>query len=244
MSKQPVRRLRTPHIHNLRDLGGYIGDNGKIVKWNCLYRGGSLHEADEEDWSILKEAGVTAVMDLRSKAETMQFSYRVPKGITYIHTPMQRAQINFSRIEESAEEAFAKSLKEGYCAMIREDGDLLAHALHQLTEQLQHGAVLFHCSAGKDRTGILAAAVLWLCGVESEDITADYQVSYTYNKKGINLLVSSQYEKLMPMIRSDAENMENLLEYLEEINLSAYLDERGFPIAEQKMMIRLLQGEG
>ncbi|RGY97346.1 tyrosine-protein phosphatase [Clostridium sp. AM58-1XD] len=240
MSKQPVRRLRTPHIHNLRDLGGYIGDNNRIVKWNCLYRGGSLHNAEREDWSMLKEAGVMTVMDLRSEAETRQFSYRVPEGIAYVHSPMQRAQIDFNRIEESAAEAFAKSLKDGYCAMVREDGDLLANALHQLTERLNRGAVLFHCSAGKDRTGILAAAVLWLCGVEDEDIAADYQVSYTYNKKGINLLVGGQYEKLMPMIRSDAENMENLLEYFREINLSEYLEERGFPEDEQKELVRLL----
>ena len=240
MIKQPIRRLRTPHIHNLRDLGGYIGEGGRMVKWNCLYRSGSLHNVDCEDWSILKEAGVLTVMDLRSEAETMQFSYCVPEGVAYIHTPMQRAQIDFNRIEESAVEAFAKSLKDGYCAMVREDGDLLANALDQLTKRLTQGAVLFHCSAGKDRTGILAAAVLWLCGVEDEDIIADYQVSYTYNKKGINRLVGSQYEKLMPMIRSDAENMEHLLEYFEKINLAEYLADRGFSKAEQSRLQDLL----
>lgn len=61
---------------------------------------------------------------------------------------------------ESAGAAFMKSLREGYQAMAGGNTDMLAAALGQLTKSLSDGAVLFHCSAGKDRTGVLASAVL------------------------------------------------------------------------------------
>lgn len=61
--------------------------------------------------------------------------------------------------------------------MAGENTGLLAAALARLTASLDDGAVLFHCTAGKDRTGVLAAAVLWLCGAAREDIVADYEVS-------------------------------------------------------------------
>lgn len=244
-SQTPIKRLRIPHIHNLRDLGGFIGRDDRMIRWNMLYRGAALDKADEKDWDRLRTAGIKTVLDLRSTAELMQFPDYVPEDISYIHAPMQTEQIDISNIAESATQAFAKSLKEGYLVMVKENADLLITALRHLINGLKEGAVLFHCSAGKDRTGVLAAVVLYLCGVEEEDIIADYQVSYTYNRNGVNKQVQGlpDYEKILPMIRSDAENMEHLLAYFQEIQLEQYLEEKGFSRVEQGCLTEMLLNE-
>lgn len=117
------------------------------------------------------------------------------------------------------------------------NGALLASAVRQLIAGLEKGAVLFHCTAGKDRTGILASCIFTLCGISHEDIVADYEVTYTYNKKGMNRLLRMLDEetrgRMEPLMRSDAESMERLLAFYQEIRLSKYLEAYG--LTEEEM---------
>lgn len=126
--------------------------------------------------------------------------------------------------------AFGRSLTQGYRSMVGEYTQLLAAALEQVAKGLEKGAVLFHCTAGKDRTGVLAAVLLYLLGAEAEDIIADYQVSYTYNRKGVNKMLEQfpQLEQMKPFLYSNAESMEELLVYLEEVNIRKLLADCGF----------------
>ena len=73
--------------------------------------------------------------------------------------------------------------------MIGEDAALAGQAAWAVMEGVTQGAVVFHCTAGKDRTGVLAAMLLLLLGVAEEDIIADDQVSFTYNRRGVNQLL-------------------------------------------------------
>lgn len=136
----------------------------------------------------------------------------------WYHCPLQREQIDAKDITGSAERAFAGSLTDGYLNIVKTNGALLASAVRQLIAGLEKGAVLFHCTAGKDRTGILASCIFTLCGISQEDIVADYEVTYTYNKKGMNRLLRMLDEetrgRMEPLMRSDAESMERLLAFL------------------------------
>lgn len=236
-----IKRLRLDHAHNVRDLGGFETADGGMVRWNTLYRAGNLSEADSADWERLKAAGVRSILDLRSLSEIRSFPDRAPEGISWQHTPLQTEEIDMNDLAGSAGKAFQKSLKEGYLNMVGQHTHLLASALARLTECLEQGAVLFHCSAGKDRTGIIASSVLYLCGVDREDIIADYEVSYTYNQNGLNASAGRMpgFKEILPLLQSDRENMEQLLYFYGEMDLAARLAENGFSLEAQQRLREL-----
>lgn len=230
MNSIPLKRIRLVHAHNVRDLGGYVTLEHKIVRWNRLFRSDSLHLLEKEEWEILSQRGIRTIIDLRSETEIKNSPDKIPEGMEWIECPLQEEQINMQNLSEDALKAFTKSLETGYAHMIDNHPELFAKAIKTVIAQLPKGAVLFHCSAGKDRTGILAAALLWLVQVEKEDITADYEVSYTYNSQGINRMAQQmipEFEKIEPLLRSDAINMERLVNYFEELPLKKLLLENG-----------------
>lgn len=226
-----VKRLRMEHAFNMRDMGGYETIDGRVTAFGKLLRSDGIHSLSNSEWDRLKQYGVRTVLDLRSDAEIQANADRVPEGILWLHCPMQKEQIDLENIGGSALKAFTDSLTEGYLNMVKKNGVLLAAALKELIDGLSRGAVLFHCSAGKDRTGVLASAVYYLAGVEREDIIADYEVTYTYNKRGINRLLTladeGMKQRMTPYLASDAASMERLIALYEEINLPVYLADYG-----------------
>lgn len=239
---QPVKRLRLEHAYNVRDLGGYEAFDGQVTSFRRLLRSDGLQRLTKEEWERLYSYGVRTVLDLRSLAEIKLHPDQVPENMMWYHCPLQRAQIDLKDVGGSAAQAFAGSLTEGYVNMVKHHGDLLAAALKQLTKGLQQGAVLFHCSAGKDRTGVLASAVLYMMGVEREDIIADYEVTFTYNRRGINRMLERMdpetAKSMHSFMTSDAVNMERLTAYYEETGLSDYLEQYGFTRQERETLQR------
>ncbi len=227
-----VKRLRLEHGQNIRDLGGYETEDGSVTRFGKLLRSGGLHSLTEAEWRRLYDYGVRTILDLRSQAEIDLHPDQVPEGMAWYHCPLQTDQIDPKDLSGSAEKAFEGSLTEGYLTMVKRHGALLASALKRLTAGLAEGAVLFHCTAGKDRTGLLASAVYFLCNAADEDIIADYEVTYTYNKKGMDRLLGLLDEetraRMEPYMRSDASGMEKLLALYREIDLPEYLKQYGF----------------
>ena len=122
--------------------------------------------------------------------------------------------------------------------MVKNNGSLIAAALRTLIGGLSQGAVVFHCTAGKDRTGTLAALLLTCLGVSEEDITADYQISYTLNRRGINRMMEEMpgMEHMFPMLKSDPDTMIGLLEYIRELDLNDYLLHNGLTADELEQL--------
>ncbi|MEG1980901.1 MAG: tyrosine-protein phosphatase [Clostridia bacterium] len=228
-----TKRVYLENAYNVRDLGGFRGDSGKIVRWNAIFRSDGLANLNGSDWDILLKRNVRTILDLRSGSEIKQYSYDHPALISYIPCPLQKEEISIHDPINSAKTAFGASLTEGYVNMINNYPLLLVSAIKLIVDSLQNGSVLFHCTAGKDRTGVLAATIYTLLGVDRDDIVADYQVSYTYNKKGINKLAASipDFKSVLQFLRSDADTMEELLDYFEKINLSSYLISNGLDIS-------------
>ena len=129
---------------------------------------------------------------------------------------------------------------EGYCEIVRDEAPLVAAALSHTVRALQSGAVLFHCTAGKDRTGVLAALLYLLLGVAEEDIIADYQVSFTYNEKGINRLLAGNpvLKELQHLMYSRWEDMAALLSFIRETDALRRLQQAGYDPA---LTVRLRQ---
>lgn len=111
---------------------------------------------------------------------------------------------------------------------------------------MENGAVVFLCSAGKDRTGIIAALVLYLCGVAREDIVADYMVSSVYNTNGINKKLEALPEEylsklpdpelLKSCLASEPETITALLDALDRRGIRERLAEHGFSSQAQRSL--------
>lgn len=225
-----IKHLILPHAFNVRDMGGILTESGRAVRWNRLFRADALSALDSAEWQTLYEKGVRTVVDLRSLSETETFPDRVPDSITLYHCPMQEENLDIHNLDEGAAAAFRRSMSECYADMVRKTPHLLCAALHTVKDALQDGAVIFHCTAGKDRTGVLAAVILTILGAYDADILADYEVSNTYNRNGLHRILESMpnYEELLPMLSSAPEHMEKLLLYFRENDLFSVLAENGF----------------
>ena len=153
---------------NFRDLGGFLGQDGKMVAWNRLYRADGLAELSERDAAVLRERNIRTIVDLRGISEQETMPDRVPGGVRYCACPMMGEEV--STPNQAVLRSFAQSLKTGYLKMIQENGELVGKVVRAVMEGLEQGAVVFHCTAGKDRTGVLAAILLLLLGVSEEDM--------------------------------------------------------------------------
>lgn len=231
---------------NFRDLGGFLNRDGKMVAWNRLYRTDSLASLSEGDMAALQARSIRTIVDLRGSAEQQAMPDRVPEGVVYIACPLMREEHSAPAL--AALDTFAQSLKTGYLKMIQENMDLVAQAVRAVMGGLERGAVVFHCTAGKDRTGVLAAIFLLLLGVSDEDIVADYQVSFTYNVRGVNRLVSEQPELKRyleqagsdSMFHSDPANIQAVLELLNAENIGPWLEAAGVNRELQQRFRRIM----
>lgn len=218
---------------NFRDLGGFLGESGKAVAWNRLYRADGLSGLSQRDEESFRRRCIRTIVDLRSLSEQKAMPDRVPQGVAYLSCPMMREEIGDPA--QAAELSFAKSLKTGYLAMIRECPEKVGAAVRAVMEGLKTGAVVFHCTAGKDRTGVLAAILLLRLGVSREDIIADYQVSYTYNARGVNRLMEQvpQLKAYLEqagedsMLHSHPRNIQAVMEVLNTENIARWLESAG-----------------
>jgi hypothetical protein len=160
--------------YNFRDLGGYPGHDGRPVQWGRLFRADTLHELTELDVDVLKGLGLATIIDLRTTGELD----RTGRG------PLANEPISFwhlSVIGEGGGEAIAApaapgdELTERYLWYL-ETSTALVEAMRVVADS-DNLPLVFHCAAGKDRTGVLAAMVLDILGVDRDVIVADYVIT-------------------------------------------------------------------
>lgn len=172
-------------IANFRDLGGIPTGDGRHIKSGMLYRSGHLAKIKPRSARKLRDKmGVSTIVDLRSPSELLEKPDVVAEGISYCHLPPLTDEQNPSINRQNrrpilyrimALEGGAKGyLSNTYRTMIANDAPLEAFAelIRMLLEQ--EGATLWHCTQGKDRTGIASAAVLLALGVDRDEIMRDY----------------------------------------------------------------------
>ena len=157
--------------HNLRDIGGHPTIDGYIVKRGIFYRSGSMHELTRASQMELIKYGVRNVVDLRRTIELQQFPnvFAESSEVNYMHHNLMGD--GYSATGTSVEE-----LVDFYTAILdfrrRQIIDILG-----VLASLHGSPVVFHCMAGKDRTGILSALLLSIARVPLEIIAQDYAMS-------------------------------------------------------------------
>jgi protein-tyrosine phosphatase len=170
------RVLALKGASNVRDLGGWPAADGRRVRFGKLYRSASLAALTEDDASALIEAGIRTVCDLRGEVERE----RAPSRLAGVTT---HALCIEPSLRPSLSELLATGTVTGPDVMALMRGAYTAYALewsHRYRALfdllLEDGAppLLFHCTAGKDRTGFGAALILAALGVDDEVVLEDY----------------------------------------------------------------------
>jgi protein-tyrosine phosphatase len=166
-------------VPNFRDLGGYRARDGRAVAGRRLFRSAALHSMSRPDVARLRnDIRPTVVIDLTSGTHRQrELGLLGEVGARYHHVPFRPDSADYVR-QETERFRDATDMGELYLHRIRppEPGKRLVDSLELIADRNNHPLV-FHCSAGKDRTGVLAAMVLAAAGVIDEDIIRDYALS-------------------------------------------------------------------
>ena len=207
---------------NFRDLGGYPTTDGRRVAWGRIYRSDALHELTDADVDKLHELGIRAVCDLRNTNEVEVDVSRFPSprrsDVARHHLPIGGEAAEAPSILEliragQIAELGVDAVVEIYAAMVEHGAPSFGTVLRLAADAANH-PLLFHCTAGKDRTGVTAMLLLSTLGVTDEDVLADYELTTHYRSgKRVEALrpelerVGVDVDAVLPFLIAPAEVM-------------------------------------
>ncbi len=177
--KNNERLITLEGAYNLRDVGGYKTRQGSTVKWGMMYRGGELHTLTPGDVKIMESRNIRTIIDFRSDHERAEYpDAAIPTVVNQVELPINAGNMiemqNLPVINDGRE-----IMKELGRLLVRYSTDVYT-AFFEVLSDKKNAPVLFHCSAGKDRTGFGAALFLAALGVDRETIIEDYMLSAEY----------------------------------------------------------------
>ena len=171
-------------IHNFRDFGGYKTENGSHLKEGLLYRSGGLSKASDEDLEKLSALKIKTICDLRSEHERKKEPDRFPNAepVTFFNIPMRPIVDYHGRSLKRlfslmfGEERRRDYIAESYSAYREYATGYLPQlkALFLRISNPDNLPLLIHCSAGKDRTGVVAGLIQQMMGVSQDVMMGDY----------------------------------------------------------------------
>ena len=182
-----MRRLSFSGAKNFRDLGGYQTTTGRTVRWGSLYRSDSLHKLTATDLRYLSALCLDQIIDLRSTYEKNQEPDQLPEELRHrlIHIPILDSSTG---LFQNSRQEFVKIIPTIDASRFMIDTNIelatrFTPEMRQFIDLLCASGgrpVLFHCAAGKDRTGFAAAILLRLLGVPQEVVLDDYLLTNRY----------------------------------------------------------------
>ena len=198
---------------NARDLGGIETSDGGVLRKNRLIRSGMLSRLTEADVQYLKNAGLNTVVDFRTSAERIEKPDRVIEGVNYIICPMMEGKTEgITRDKpETADEEAERTVAMAHRLMSSSgDGDGIVQmrslypvlvtkeypvrhyrSFFEILLDHENGALLYHCTMGKDRVGVATALILSALGVPREAIVADYMITKERCAPGTKILIEN-----------------------------------------------------
>ncbi len=235
MHTKYLRRLPLKNIYNARDLGGYYCDKNSVTKWKTFLRTDDLHYADNSDKQFLKSYGVKTIIDLRSEEEIKNKPnpfcndenfkyYNIPFNVSNLADATKKVM----ELKDNTE-SIKTFMPNFYVDLLKNGGQIIKEIFETFAKN-EDGIVLYHCTAGKDRTGIISMLLLGLAGTSNADIINNYIETYNYliespyikntiteeNKypKEMEQLLYSNPEYITPALDYVNENFENIFSYL------------------------------
>lgn len=223
-----LREIKLEGSFNFRDLGGYETLDGRRVKQGLLYRSGNLSRLTDHDQKILKQLDIKNVCDLRGLDEVKRFPDPVFDDATWHHTPILPDEQVMGQV--GAHQDFANMLRN------TRPGEMLLNLNQRMVSYKKafqnvfnvllndpQSPFLFHCMAGKDRTGAVAALMLSILGVPRETIEEDYlytnatkaEAAAHFEAIGYNDLRDIDQEVLEALYEARAEYINTFLDEIE-----------------------------
>lgn len=202
------QRIQLEGVWNTRDLGGYQTQDNRQIKYKKLIRSGTLANLTEQDKKVLIEQCQLKVdIDFRTEKEAAQKPDPVMEGVLYIHNPIL-SESSMGVTKESAgglEELILMAtefltklggkvdsyMESTYNVLVESEYSVSQYKkFFQILLEQEEGAVLWHCSAGKDRVGVGTALLLSALGVPRDVIVRDYMLTNQYLKPETDAMVS------------------------------------------------------
>jgi protein-tyrosine phosphatase len=231
------RELAIEGINNLRHIGHYPTRHGRQTAPH-IYRSASLHRMPPEAMEALAEAGIRTIVDFRSEQERTEFA--TPALHDYGIAVIEAAVFQSDASPVGLDKEFP-----GFAAVYTTFLETGAAAYRSLAEAIANseGGLLFHCAAGKDRTGVAAALLLDLAGVDDEHILEDHSHSFYLLSELAPQWKAAMSERGMDparvdvMLASDPEDIAALLVHLRERWGSAAGYFRAIGVAEETLRV-------
>lgn len=199
------RRLPMEGGYNYRDMGGYRTANGRYVKWGLVFRTDDMHNLTQPDLDYLSSIPLRTVVDFRSEQEIAQGEDRLPASVTN-HTTLSISPGNISDMSQmqSIDAAKMEEFMIGINRSFSDDPEVIAkyRDFFRLLQQPENLPLSFHCTAGKDRTGMAAALFLYSLGVPEDVIMQDYLLSNKYLTDKYSAIME-QYPAIRPALVVD-----------------------------------------
>ena len=182
MSNPLDRSLNLAGASNFRDLGGYRVADGRVVRWRRLFRSDHLAALTASDTQVLESLGVTRALDFRGGSERAAAAYQLP-GVVQHPLPIEPTVVQgMQGILAAGETLTAQRTVELMCLtyrnFVRHNAPRFAELFAQMLRS--DAPLVFHCTAGKDRTGYAAALILLALGVPRSAVMHDYLLTNDY----------------------------------------------------------------
>lgn len=169
--------------YNFRDLGGLETKNGKRIKWGKLFRTDDLYNLTHDDLTYLSSIPVITIVDFRSKEEYNALPDKIPASVkNHYYLCIEPGRLKeFAKSVHTNKTDVINAMKHLYKILVTDDKYINAYKEFFTYLQAQEKLpILFHCSAGKDRTGLAAALLLYALDIPKETIIKDYLASNDY----------------------------------------------------------------
>ncbi len=240
------RRIDLEGCYTFRDLGGYPTEDGARVRWRLLFRSDALHHATPADVSrIVGEFAIGEIVDLRSTGELRSEGRGLlsEEAARFHHLPLFESEVS-----EDTRQAAEYTLADRYFLMAEYAREPIARVIGTLADST--APAVYHCAAGKDRTGVISAVLLSLLGVCDEIIVADYAASQENLDDIIDRLLASEgYQEMLEALppetlHAEPETMVSLLERIRARYGSMHGYARGIGVSDasiERLRERLLE---
>jgi protein-tyrosine phosphatase len=226
---QPARLVALEGALNWRDLGGYRAADGLVTRWGRVYRSDGLDRLTDADLTLVEELGIKLVVDFRVDREVDENPSRLPdhpllrrqrlpiggdevEGRTVLETILA-GDVRIFTVDEMA--AVYERLLEDFASSF-------GQVIDDAADPANHPMV-FHCTAGKDRTGLMAMLLLGALGVADQDIVVDYELTTHYRSNKRIEVLRPELEKhgvdvelVRPFLTAQAPVMAATLQMLED----------------------------
>lgn len=179
--------------YNFRDLGGIPTKDGRTIKRNLLFRTDELSNLQSTDLELLANLNIQTVVDFRTDFERSQSIDKVPTTCkNQIHLDILAANMNafMAEIQKGITD-FKPFLMQFYKEMVLSDDAIKEYAaFFKVLENTDNSSIIYHCTAGKDRTGVATALILEALNVDWDEIESDYLLSNEFLKTKYQTYIS------------------------------------------------------